>query len=98
LRSGHYGAHIRIAKPGRRLDQRVKYRLQIEGRSADDLEHIGGRGLLLQRLAQLIEQAGVLDRDDGLGGERLHEFDLSVGEKRDLLTIEGDCADGITVA
>ena len=27
----HYGAHIRLAKPGRRLDQRVKYRLQVEG-------------------------------------------------------------------
>ena len=52
----------------------------------------------MQGFAQLVEQAGVLDRDDGLGGERLHEFDLSVGEKRDLLTIEGDCADGITVA
>ena len=34
-----------------------------------DLEHIGGSGLLLQRLAQLIEQAGVLDRDNRLGGE-----------------------------
>ena len=45
--------------------------LQIEGRSADDLEHVGGGGLLLQRFAQLVEQAGVLDGDDGLGGEIL---------------------------
>jgi hypothetical protein len=28
-----------------------------------------GSGLLLQRLAQLIEQAGVLDRDNRLDGE-----------------------------
>src|SRR5262245_32913473 len=47
-------------------------------RPADRLEHLAGRGLLLQRLpeagvavVQLREQAGVLDRDDGLVGERL---------------------------
>ena len=33
--------------PGR-LDQRVQNRLQIEGRTADDLEHVGGGGLLLK--------------------------------------------------
>ena len=31
-----------------RLDERVEHRLQIKGRAADDLEDIGGRGLLLQ--------------------------------------------------
>ena len=31
--------------------QRVEHRLQIEGRAADHLEHVGGGGLLLQRLA-----------------------------------------------
>ena len=41
---------IRLAQPGRRLDQRVEHRLQIEGRAADDLEHVGGGGLLLQRI------------------------------------------------
>ena len=54
------------------LDERVEDGLQVEGRAADDLEHVGGRGLLLQRFsraAQLVEQAGVLDGDDGLVGE-----------------------------
>ena len=44
--------------------------LQIERRAADDLEHVGGRGLLLQRfgeivgaLAQFVEQPRVLDGD-----------------------------------
>ena len=60
---------VRLAKPDRRFDQRFEHRLQIEGRAADDLEHVGGGGLLLQRFAQLVEQAGVLDGDDGLGGE-----------------------------
>ena len=31
------------------IDQRVEHGLQIEGRAADDLEHVGGGGLLLQQ-------------------------------------------------
>ena len=62
-------------------------------RPADDLEHVGGRGLLLQRFAQLVEQARVLDRDDGLGSEVFDQFDLLVGERTDLLAIDGDRAD-----
>jgi hypothetical protein len=38
--------------PGR--NQRVKHRLQIERRAADHLQHVGGRGLLLQRLGEVI--------------------------------------------
>ena len=64
-------ACIGVAKPRRRFDQRVEHGLQIEGRAADHLEHVGGGGLLLQRLAQLVEQARVLDGDDGLVGEVL---------------------------
>ena len=52
-------------------NQRIEHRLQIEGRAADHLEHVGGGGLLLQRFAQLVEQAGVLDGDDSLIGEIL---------------------------
>ena len=57
------------AKPRGRLDKRVEHRLQIERRPADDLQHVGGGGLLLQGFAQLVEQAGVLDRDDGLAAK-----------------------------
>ena len=39
-------SHSRAA----RFDQRVEHRLQVEGRAADDLEHVGGGGLLLQRI------------------------------------------------
>ena len=49
------GRPLRAAEPRGRLDQRVEHPLQIEGRAADDLEHVGGRGLLLQRLPQLLE-------------------------------------------
>ena len=69
-------------------DQRVEHRLQIEGRAADDLEHVGGGGLLLERFAQLVEQARVLDGDDGLVGEVRHQLDLLVGERAHLLPIE----------
>ena len=56
--------------------------LQIEGRAADDLEHVGGGGLLLERFTQLVEQARVLDGDDGLSGEVLDQLDLLIGERR----------------
>ena len=63
-----------------------------------------GRGLLLQRLAeivgalaQLVEQPRVLDGDDGLGGEVLHQLDLLVGEGPDLLAIDDDSADQLVV-
>ena len=45
---------IRLAQTRRRLDEGVEHRLQIEGRAADDLEHVGGGGLLLQRFAQIV--------------------------------------------
>ena len=58
------------------------------------------RGLLLQRLGQLavrclqlVEQPRVLDRDDGLVGERLHQLDLLVGERPHFLAVDGDHAD-----
>ena len=40
---------ISVTQPRRRLDQCIEHGLQIEGRPADDLEHVGGGGLLLQR-------------------------------------------------
>src|SRR5262249_51471016 len=58
-----------------------------EGGAADDLEHVGGSGLLLQRFTQLaraclhlIEQPHVLNRDYRLIGEGGHQLDLLVVE------------------
>jgi hypothetical protein len=36
--------------------------LQVEGRSADDLQHIGGRRLLLKRFMKLPSRFSKLDR------------------------------------
>ena len=43
-----YDYRVRLAQAGGRLDQGVEYCLEIERRAANDLEHIGGCGLLLQ--------------------------------------------------
>jgi hypothetical protein len=40
---------------------------QIESGPADDLEDVGGSSLLLERLAQQVEQSNVLDGNDRLG-------------------------------
>src|SRR5262245_43931665 len=69
-------SYIGLANPDGRFDQRIKHGLQVEGRPADHLEHVGGGGLLLQRLAQLIEQAGVLNGYDRLVGEGFCQLDL----------------------
>ena len=86
-RRGRIARHCRRRIVRRQSEQRVEDRLQIERRAADDLEHIRGRGLLLQRFGQvararlhLVEQAHVLDRDHGLVGKGLQEVDLALGE------------------
>ena len=65
------GCHVCVAKPGSRLDQSIEDGFEIESRSTDDFEHIGGGGLLLEGFAQLIEQPRVLDGDDRLCGKVL---------------------------
>ena len=56
-------------------------------------KHLGGRGLLLQRLARLGDQPRVLHRDDRLRREVLQQRDLLVGERPHLLAIDGDDAE-----
>jgi hypothetical protein len=34
------------------MRERIQHRLQVEGRATDDFEHVGGGGLLLQRLGE----------------------------------------------
>src|SRR6266567_2950209 len=63
--------------------KRIEHRLQVERRAADDLEDLGGRGLLLQGLGEFpaarlnfVEQPHVLDGDHCLVGKRRHKLDL----------------------
>jgi hypothetical protein len=83
---------------------RLEHRLQLARRTRDHLQHVGGSGLLLQRLAevvgalsQLVQEPRVLDRDDSLGGEVLNQPDLLLGEGADLLVIDRDGADQFTL-
>src|SRR5262245_45702139 len=80
-----------------RLDERLQNRCQIERRAADDLEHVGGGGLLLQRLAQLVEEPRVLDGDDRLRGEILNQFDLLVGEGANFLMKDCDSSNQVII-
>ena len=50
---------ISVLQPRYILDRLLRRQYEVEGRTADDLEHIGGRGLLLQRLAQFVEQSRI---------------------------------------
>ena len=69
---------VSLAKSSRRLKQRVEHRLQIESRAANDLEHVGGRGLLLERFAQFAQQPRILNGDDGLIRKSFDELNLPV--------------------
>jgi hypothetical protein len=85
---------LSFAEPRRRFSQCREYRLQIECRTAYDLEHVGGGGLLRERFAQFVKQACVLDGDDGLVGKGLDQFDLFLGERvRHRLCDEEDADD-----
>ena len=53
-----YPRVVRIAQPRRRFDQRIEHRLEVKGRAADHLEHVGGGGLLLQRLRKVLSCFG----------------------------------------
>ena len=81
-------AELGIADPAGTRQDGAEHRIEFAGRAADDLQHLGRRGLMLQRFAQigglrlhLVEQAGVLDRDHRLVGEGLHQIDLARGER-----------------
>ena len=82
-----------------------EHRLQLPGRARDDAQHLGGRRLLLQRLAkivralaQLVKQTAILDGDDGLGRKVLHQLDLLVGERSNLRTAKVECPNRHTFA
>jgi hypothetical protein len=61
----------RAAEAVRLFQYRVEHRREVAGRGVDDLQHLGGRGLLLQRLARLGQQPRVFHSDHRLRGEAL---------------------------
>src|SRR5262249_1835117 len=87
------------------LKHSLKHWLQFTRRTADDLEHICGGGLLLQRFTQiararlpLVEQPRVLDRDPRLVSKGGKQLDLLVGERPYLVTPEREHANRNSLA
>ena len=50
-------SELGLANARRVCEHGLEYRLQLPGRRRDDLQHLGGRGLLLQRLAEIAVRA-----------------------------------------
>src|SRR5262249_40905425 len=78
-----YRGEVGVTKAASRFNECLQHRLEIEGRAADDLEHVGSSSLLPERLAQLfrarlhlVEQPHVLARDYRLVGEGSDELNL----------------------
>ena len=61
--------------PGRRRD-RLEDRLHVRRRLGNHAQHFCRGRLLLERLAQLVEQPRILDGDHGLVGESLQQLDV----------------------
>src|SRR5262249_22836143 len=96
---------IRIAQARCGLDQRIEYFLHVERRPADDLQNIGGGGLLFpgfpylsRARPPLLRQPRVLSWGCCFVGVGVWQIDLSVSKGANLGASEGDCADGITRA
>ena len=87
------GAELRLAQPDRLFEHRLEHRREIAGRGVDHLQHLGGRGLLLQRLLLLGQQPRILHRDHRLGGEVFQQSDLLVGEGTHLLAVDREDAE-----
>src|SRR5215510_15937678 len=94
-------AEFSAADTHRIFQHSFKYPLQFAGRLADDLQHFGGCGLLLQRfgeivgaLAQFVKQSRVLNGDNGLIGEILDQLDLLVSEWLHFRARQSQNADG----
>ena len=91
------GGASELARAG---DDRIEHQLDIE-RRAEGVTDLTQRRQLLDRLGQfggpllqLLEQAHVLDGDDGLVGERLEKADLALGKPSGHGTPHRDDANG----
>jgi len=88
------------ADPNCGFDQVLQYRLEVECRAADDLQHLAGRGLVPERLfeirsalAQFAQQPRILHRDDRLGSEILQKGDLFFRERAYPVAMGTDIAE-----
>src|SRR5262249_49264876 len=86
-------AELGLANMHRILQHGLEHRLQLTRRSADNLEHVGCRSLLLQRFPQFVEQPRILDGDDGLRSKILHQRNLLFGKRSNFLAVDAENSD-----
>jgi hypothetical protein len=67
---------FRLADARGVFQHRLEHGLKVTGRAGDDAQYVRGGRLLLERIAQLVEQARILDGDDRLVGEGSDQRDL----------------------
>ena len=78
--------HRSAAQQHRLFQHRIEHGRKVAGRGIDDLQHFGGRGLLLKRLPLFHQQPRVFDRYDCLVGKCTHKVDLPVSERSALMS------------
>jgi hypothetical protein len=94
-----------VANSDRVLQHGCKYRLQIAGGAADNLQHLRRSSLLLKRLSEFarslllaLEQSRVFDGDNGLVRKALNQLDLLVGERLHDEFVQDDYTDEVISA
>src|SRR6516162_1162035 len=92
-------AEFSFANARRILQYRLEHRLKLARRRTDDLQYLRCRRLLFQRfgeigstLSQFVEQPGVFDGDDRLGGEAREQLNLLLAEGPYFLSVNNDSA------
>src|SRR5258706_10364256 len=75
------------------LHEGVQDWLKLERCLTNRLQHFRRGCLSLERFLRLVEETDILDGDDRLIGERLHQADLTVGERSGLALPDEDRAD-----
>ena len=90
-------AELRLADADRVLEHGLEHGLKLAWRRTDDLQDIGRRRLLLQRLPQFAKEPRVLDRDHRLGGEVLYQRNLLVGERPHFFAVHCEGADQLVL-
>ena len=67
----HQASESRLGQVQRLIEHHIKNRRKVAGRAVYNFEDFRSRGLLLQRLARVGDEARVFHRDDRLGREVL---------------------------
>jgi len=80
-----------VTQPHRLFEHCVEHRREVAGQGIDDLQHLGGGGLLLQRLARLGEKPRILHCNDCLRCEILQEGDLLIGKWPHFMPVDAEC-------